>query len=212
MNKTEEFLKGNYQPVGDLAGTPHEIVWGMLQRANEQYTYLDTIGVMENNAETGFVWNDTEEGLNFWESVVSDKNYQTYYDKYHLIVAKWLMAPDGTMLPSFYNHDYRTHEMPDGRVTTVDGGRNEIYSTNTNWKVTDMTVYNDDPLEVRRRFFCRLNIGAEGRDSPTWIPLFKMSDAWLEATIEYMLDGRDYTPIYAEEKLYRKSHGIEVPE
>lgn len=38
------------------------------------------------------------------------------------ILATWIMCPDGTMLPSFHNHDYRTHitvdsvkrEHPDG--------------------------------------------------------------------------------------------------
>lgn len=39
-----------------------------------------------------------------------------------IILATWIMCPDGTMLPSFHNHDYRTHttidavarEHPDG--------------------------------------------------------------------------------------------------
>ena len=33
--------------------------------------------------------------------------------KERTILATWIMCPDGTMLPSFYGHDYRTH-------TTID--------------------------------------------------------------------------------------------
>lgn len=133
------------------------------------------------------------------------------------LIAKWVMAPDGTMLPSFFWHDYRTHKMEDGRITTVDGGRNPIYNTDTNWEATNMSVYLDDPFEVIRRFFCRLHKGADGKQKPTWTPLFKMSDKWLDEVIILnrklgkQLDT-DISILYEKERMYRFENSIHINE
>ena len=129
------------------------------------------------------------------------------------------MAPDGTMLPSFHRHDYRTHttvdavatEHPDGtpepkelfsdewkewnekaqtvvkesRWSMVDGGadwygrRGGVY--------TEMTVYDDDPFEVIRRFVCRGGRGPKSDQRLTWTPLFRINDKWLFSLLTYMM-------------------------
>jgi len=126
------------------------------------------------------------------------------------------MAPDGTMIPSFHNWDYRTIESQDGsgRVTTVDGGVNPIYNINSNWPVTDMTVYSDDPFEVQRRFYCRKNVGKNRDKYATWIPLFLIDDEWLEEILKYFLErgieDNVYAQLYFKEAAYRREHDISI--
>ena len=31
-------------------------------------------------------------------------------DKEKILLANWIMCPDGTMIPSFHTHDFRTHQ------------------------------------------------------------------------------------------------------
>lgn len=153
------------------------------------------------------------------------------------ILASWIMAPDGIMLPSFHVHDYRTHvtvdkwervhpegkEEPDisedreawskwnselemkiieSRESMIDGGgvylrRGGIF--------TEMTVYEDDPFEVIRRFVCRGGRGVNGDQPVTWVPLFQMDEEWLKACIEYNnnLGIQGHNKWYAMELDYR---------
>lgn len=130
------------------------------------------------------------------------------------ILAKWVMAPDGTMLPSFYDHDFRIHKTDDGRITNVDGGTNSTYSHTSNWDVTEMTVYEDDHFEVIRRFFCRLNVGEDGKKPYVWTPLFRMSDKWLSKVIDHEKSIKAYSTLYLyiEEQRYREENKITVDE
>ena len=143
------------------------------------------------------------------------------------LLANWIMAPDGTMLPSFHRHDYRTHEtidsykqilddadnietVPDNiRDSMVDGGKDYL---RRGGKFTEMSVYSDDPFEVIRRFVCRGGRGEDGKQPLTYVPLFRMSNNWLEATIEYIEDDNIYKEYYIKELEYRKQHNIKIDE
>lgn len=122
-----------------------------------------------------------------------------------VILANWMMCPDGTMIPSFHRHDYRTHttidtykEVPrdldgaavleplDTRWSMNDGGSDYIRRGGV---FTDMTVYDSDSFEVIRRFVCRGGRGKDGTEPLTWIPLFRMSNLWIESVLQYNKDN-----------------------
>lgn len=141
------------------------------------------------------------------------------------VLANWIMAPDGTMLPSFHRHDYREHTtvdtyklLPkeqrtsgqsnytpvDTRYSMVDGGTDYL---RRGGKYTEMTVYDDDPFEVIRRFLCRGSRGENSDEPITWIPLFRMTNEHLKACIKYNQDRniRGHNKWYAMELDYREN-------
>ena len=145
------------------------------------------------------------------------------------ILANWIMAPDGTMIPSMNRHDYRTHEtvdtfkrrsmkmddqhmVPDQtRHSMADGGCDYL---RRGGKYTEMSVYSDDPYEVIRRFVCRGGRGIDGTDPLTYVPLMAINNSWLQAIIDYEEEFRPenkYIKYYLLEQEYRKTNNITIP-
>ena len=122
------------------------------------------------------------------------------------ILANWIMCPDGVMLPSFSTHDFRQHG-----DTAVDGGLEYLRRVGN---YVEMSVFDDDPHEVIRRFVCRGTSGKNGDKPFHWIPIFKMSDEYLKATIEWNKtfgrEGNRFNVHYHNELEYRKNHGITI--
>jgi hypothetical protein len=139
------------------------------------------------------------------------------------ILANWIMAPDGTMIPSMHRHDYRTHETIDSyemkegdevispaitRHSMADGGCEYL---RRGGKFTEMSIYEDDPYEVIRRFVCRGGRGINLDQPLTYVPLFQMDNDWLKAVIEYEEENRPeniFIKLYKKELKYRAEHGI----
>ena len=140
-----------------------------------------------------------------------------------ILLANWVMCPDGTMIPSMHRYDYREHitidnykiEIETGiipaetRNTTVDGG---IDYLRRGGEYTEMSVYSDDPFEVIRRFVCRCGRGKDSKQPLTCVPLFRMSDEWLKATIAFVEDDNIYKEYYEKELEYRKINNITIKE
>lgn len=142
------------------------------------------------------------------------------------IIANLVMCPDGTIIQSFNRHDYKTHTsidtwkhrskkmddrelVPDKtRETMVDGGTDYLRRGGT---YTEMSIYEDDHFEVIRRFLCRGGRGLDGKSPLTWVPIFRMSDSWLKATIEYTPDNY-FNKFYQMELDYRAENGIKIDE
>lgn len=142
-----------------------------------------------------------------------------------ILLASWIMCPNGTMLPSFYVHDYRTHEtvdtwkqisddngiiktVPDEtRYSMIDGG---IDYLKRGGEYTEMSIYSNDPYEVIRRFLCRGGRGKDSTEYLTWTPLFRINDEWLKALIGYVTEDNIYLEYYKKEIEYRKEHKIIV--
>jgi hypothetical protein len=62
---------------------PTEILNMCYKKAREQGVNLDPkAGIRENKRHGGFSWLLTEEGQAFWEDVLSNKNYNRFYEKY----------------------------------------------------------------------------------------------------------------------------------
>ena len=82
---TKEELE-NYEPKGELIDFPKEIIARMLNCQEEQGNKRD-ISVFENIIRApvkfyGFSWNKTKEGWDFWNEVISNKNFDIFFEKY----------------------------------------------------------------------------------------------------------------------------------
>lgn len=78
---TEEFNLENYEPKGELTGFPKEIIKRMLDCQEEQ-GYKNNILVFEKSRSSGFSWNETKEGCNFWFNVIRGKNFNLFFKRY----------------------------------------------------------------------------------------------------------------------------------
>lgn len=71
---------------GQLQGFPTEVVEKMLEYQVAQRNKRD-ISVFErervaNNTNGGFGWGHTAEGYDFWASVVEERNFKVFFDRY----------------------------------------------------------------------------------------------------------------------------------
>lgn len=129
------------------------------------------------------------------------------------IIVNALMCPDGTVIQSHHIHDFRSHESIDETDVVhrsfIDGGSEYArYSGGIPITLTD-----DDPFEVIRMFLCRGGRGKDGKQPLSYVPLFALSNNWLEALIEYEEGFRPdnmFLPYYIKEKEYRKENNIFV--
>jgi hypothetical protein len=82
---TKEELE-NYVPKGELEGFPKEVIKRILDYQEEQLNKRD-VSVFEKNREStmyngGFDWNLSKEGQDFWHEVISNKNFDIFFEKY----------------------------------------------------------------------------------------------------------------------------------
>ena len=134
--------------------------------------------------------------------------------KERVLLANWIMCPDGTMLPSFHVHDFRSHENYSDKdsLSFVDGGREYL---RRGGDFIEMSVYSDDPFEVIRRFVCRGSRGKDGKQPLKWIPLFRMEDDHLKQLIADFKRGGNWTirtfrDLYKKELEYREINNIKI--
>lgn len=129
------------------------------------------------------------------------------------IILNQIKTPDGTILKSMHRHDYVTYTDANGLDYMVDGG-NEYLRRNRHDEAPyeELTVYSDAPFEVIRESFHRGGRGKDGLQPLTWVPMSKMSDAWLLACIEYNeergLGDSFANEMYKAELKYRQEKGI----
>ena len=154
------------------------------------------------------------------------------------IIVNQIMTPDGTVIKSLHRHDYVTHLDKNGNVYSVDGGtdylRRSVHQTpNIGFRkiikfllsivsielrdplaYTELTIWSDSPFEIIRENYCRGGRGKNGDQPLTWVPLAKMSDAWLKAAINYNNEhGREESfanSMYYKELEYRAEKGIKI--
>ncbi len=72
--------------IGDIADFPVEIVRKMVEEQMRQGNNADVrmfqICANKNKNQGGFDWKDTEDGHLFWVSVIQDRNFDEFFEKY----------------------------------------------------------------------------------------------------------------------------------
>lgn len=127
------------------------------------------------------------------------------------IVLNQIKCPDGTILKSHYDHDYKDYTGTDGSYSMIDGGNSYLRRGGV---YEEISVYSDAPYEVIRESFHRGGRGKNGNEPLKFVPMSKMSDEWLKACIEYNIQygaKNSYaTGMYKAELQYREINKISI--
>lgn len=130
------------------------------------------------------------------------------------IVHNAIQTPDGTIIESRHRHDYVEYIDANGNEYMVDGGTDYLRRGYTVADYTEMSLYEDDDIEVIRKVVTRGGRGKDGKQPLTFTPICEMNDAWLQAAIAYNTDYGMGTSvmnrIYAREQEYRKQNNITI--
>ena len=130
------------------------------------------------------------------------------------IVHNAIQTPDGTIIESRHRHDYVEYIDANGNEYMVDGGLDYLRRGYTVADYTEMSLYEDDDIEVIRKVVTRGGRGKDGRQPMTFTPICEMNDEWLEAAIQYNVDyGMGHgvmNRLYKREQEYRTQNNIIV--
>lgn len=96
------------------------------------------------------------------------------------IVANQVRLPSGTILRSFYRHDY-VEFRENGEIYSVDGGT-EYQRSGGN--VIDCSIYSDDDFMIVREYLVWGTFGINGDQLRRWVPLCEMDDDHIQAVLD----------------------------
>jgi hypothetical protein len=123
------------------------------------------------------------------------------------LVANRIKTPDGTVLQSFYTHDYKNHQDKNGFTYMVDGGIEYLRRTIiAEAPAEELSVYTDDPFALIRRAFHWGTRGKDGKESLKWKPLLELDTDHIEAIIETQKQVPEHLlNIFKQELEWRKN-------
>ena len=121
------------------------------------------------------------------------------------VYASRIRTPDGTILQSFHRHDYKEYkDTVSGETYIIDGGIDYFRGSINKVKAEDLTVYVDDPFEVKREVPVWGTYGKNGDKELRWVSVSEMEDAHIEALVNpNMYVARAIKEVLLEEKWKR---------
>ncbi len=100
------------------------------------------------------------------------------------IYASQIRTPDGTILRSQHRHDYKTYTDANGETYMIDGGYDYFRSSVNRVPAENITVYTDDPHEIKREIPVWGTYGKNGDGSYHVISVAEMTDAHMSALLD----------------------------
>ena len=100
------------------------------------------------------------------------------------IYASQIRTPDGTILRSQHRHDYKTYTDANGETYMIDGGYDYFRSSVNRVPAENITVYTDDPHEIKREIPVWGTYGKNGDDSYHVISVAEMTDAHMSVLLD----------------------------
>jgi hypothetical protein len=95
-----------------------------------------------------------------------------------------MRTPDGTVLTSYYRHDYVTHTDENGEHYMTDGGSAYLRRSLNKVPAEDLTVYMTDDHEANRQAFHWGTRGVNGDQPVQWKPVADLDTDHIEAILE----------------------------
>lgn len=105
--------------------------------------------------------------------------------------ASRMKTPDGTIIQSFYRHDYVTHkDTVSGEIYMLDGGVDYVRTSTNKIKAEYLTVYDNDPFEIKRSVPVWGTYGKSGKEKLRWISVAEMEDDHILTLLEPTMNIR----------------------
>lgn len=119
--------------------------------------------------------------------------------------ANRIKTPDGTILQSFHRHDYKEHiDAVSGETYMIDGGVDYVRTSFNSIQSECMTVYTDDPFEVKRDVPVWGTYGKSGKEDFRWVCVAEMEDDHIKALLDpAMYVRKSIKDVLKEEALNR---------
>ena len=122
--------------------------------------------------------------------------------KEYKIVANRIQTPDGTILQSFWRHDYKTYKDKNGETYMIDGGLDYQRTYANKEPSKNISVYNTDPHEKIREAFCWGKLSKEGH---VFVPLMNLETDHIEAIVRTQNHIQPHIrKLFEDELEYRK--------
>lgn len=99
------------------------------------------------------------------------------------LIRNAIQTPDGTILESFYRHDYKTHTDANGKTYMVDGGL-EYVRRSTHADQIDLNLYDTEPHEIQREILTWGTYGKDGDQPLQYKSIGKMDTAHIKAVLK----------------------------
>lgn len=139
---------------------------------------------------------------------------QTFKVPHGNLILNRIKTPDGTILTSWSQHDYKVYKDKNGEVYMVDGGCAYFRRNKCREPYEELSVYDTEPFEKIRQAHYRFSKGKDGKEPERIVHLCSMSDNWLHAVIQWnqknfsKLVADKLNKFYIMELLYRAEKGI----
>jgi len=119
------------------------------------------------------------------------------------LIRNSILCPDGTFLESRTVHDYQEHTQEDGRLYSVDGGKEYQAINHSDTEYTNLAIYSDDPHEVVRKNFYWGTRGINNDQPLKYIPLNSMEDSHIESIINLKFTSGRFLQYMKDELSFR---------
>jgi len=128
------------------------------------------------------------------------------------IIASKIITPDGTLLQSFSQHDYKEHKDLNGKTYGIDGGNSYQKIIGDIEDLEVITITDEDDYEVIRQEMYWGTYGKNGNQPFKWVYLNEMSDAHIQAILEQFGPTPTHwrTSFFWKELEYRKENNITI--
>ena len=122
----------------------------------------------------------------------------------NLIFRNALKTPDGTIIESFYRHDYVTHKDANGETYMVDGGHSYLKRSVNKILAEDLTTLEiKGDHEHNRQHFRWGTYGKKGSEPLRLVVLMDISTPHIEAILGSQHLDKDIINMFEEEIKYR---------
>tara|TARA_B110000858_G_scaffold195664_1_gene252579 strand:- start:127 stop:534 length:408 start_codon:yes stop_codon:yes gene_type:complete len=116
-----------------------------------------------------------------------------------------LKTPDGTILTSRAQHDYRSYEDANGKTYMIDGGTAYVRCS-ANGDETHLSVWSNDEHELIREHAEWGTYGINGDQPLEYVKIKDMSTEHLEACVKTHQSPGRMSNVFVAELNYRKSN------
>lgn len=123
------------------------------------------------------------------------------------ILVNMIRTPDGTVLQSRHRHDYVTYTDKNGLQYMVDGGLDYLRrNVHVMHPYEELSVYEEDPIEVIRERFDWGTYGKDGKQPFTRILLKNMTEEHIQAILDTQRLQESVRNMFHRELVYRKEN------